>query len=107
MGRAGHVSGIKDATDRNSRSRNHSFVKDLGTIAVSKVGQSTLPKWWRDASGLSEGGLVEVRALRDSKNSIILTPKGAKRRGAVGLAKQFARCPKPIPPPARHRLPFK
>ena len=82
-------------------------MKDSDTMTVSKVGQSTLPKWWRDASGLSEGGLVEVRSLHDSKNSIILTPIGAKRRGAVGLVSQFARCPKPIRPPARNRLPFK
>jgi AbrB family looped-hinge helix DNA binding protein len=82
-------------------------MKDSDTMTISKVGQSTFPKWWRDASGLSEGGQVEVRPLRDSKNSIILTPKGAKRRGAIGLARQFARCPEPIRPPARHRLPFK
>lgn len=82
-------------------------MKASDTMTVSKVGQSTLPKWWRDASGLSEGGLVEVRSVHDSKNSIILTPIGARRRGAVGLAMQFARCPKPIRPPARHQLPFK
>ena len=50
-------------------------MKDLDTLTVSKVGQSTLPKWWRDASGLSQGGVVEVRPMRDGKNSIILTPK--------------------------------
>ena len=82
-------------------------MKDWDTMTVSKVGQGTLPKWWRDASGLSQGGVVEVRPMRDSKNSIILTPKSARRRGAVGLLRQFARCPKPIRPPARHRLPFK
>jgi bifunctional DNA-binding transcriptional regulator/antitoxin component of YhaV-PrlF toxin-antitoxin module len=82
-------------------------MKDWDTITVSKVGQSTLPKWWRDASGLSLGGLVEVRPLRDGKNSIILTPLPGKRRGAVGLLKQFANCPNPIHPPDRHPLPFK
>jgi len=82
-------------------------MKDWDTMTVSKVGQSTLPKWWRDATGLSKGGVVEVRPLRDNKNSIILTPRTAKRRGAVGLLRQFARCPKPIRPPVRHRLPFK
>ena len=82
-------------------------MKDWDTMTVSKVGQGTLPKWWRDASGLSQGGVVEVRPMRDGKNSIILTPKPAKRRGAVGLLEQFARCPKPIRPPARHELPFK
>jgi bifunctional DNA-binding transcriptional regulator/antitoxin component of YhaV-PrlF toxin-antitoxin module len=82
-------------------------MKDLDTLTVSKVGQSTLPKWWRDASGLADGGIVEVRPARDNKNSIILTPRPAKRRGAVGLVKQFAKCPQDFPPPERHQLPFK
>jgi AbrB family looped-hinge helix DNA binding protein len=83
------------------------MMKDLDTMTVSKVGQSTLPKWWRETSGLAKGGLVEVRPLRDGKNSIILTPCAQKRRGAVGLAKQFAACPSPITTPPRHFLPFK
>jgi AbrB family looped-hinge helix DNA binding protein len=82
-------------------------VKEIDTMTVSKVGQSTLPKWWRDASGLSHGGAVEVRPLRDGKNSIILTPKPVKRRGAVGLLKLFSHCPFPMPPPERHTLPLK
>jgi len=82
-------------------------MKDLDTMTISRVGQSTLPKWWREASGLSEGGVVEVRPLRDGKHSIVLTPKPAKRRGAVGLLKLLSRCPAPITPPARHQLPFK
>jgi bifunctional DNA-binding transcriptional regulator/antitoxin component of YhaV-PrlF toxin-antitoxin module len=82
-------------------------MKDLDSMTISKVGQSTLPKWWRNASGLLQGGVVEVRPLRDGKNSLILTPKPARRRGAVGLLAQFARCPKPIRPPVRHKLPFK
>jgi AbrB family looped-hinge helix DNA binding protein len=76
-------------------------------MTVSKVGQGTLPKWWRNSSGLTEGGLVEVRPANDGKNSIILTPKIPKRRGAVGLVSQFQRCPYPITPPDRHALPFK
>ena len=82
-------------------------MRDSDTMTVSKVGQGTLPKWWRDASGLSEGGLVEVRPLRDGKNSIVLTPRTAKRRVAIGLLKLFSRCPAPIPPQERHYLPFK
>jgi len=83
------------------------MMKEFDTLAVSKVGQSTLPKWWRDSSGLSEGGIVEVRPMRDGKNSIVLTPKTKKRRGAVGLTKQFALCPAEIWTSERTTLPFK
>jgi AbrB family looped-hinge helix DNA binding protein len=82
-------------------------VKDFETLTVSKVGQSTLPKWWREASGLSNGGVVEIRAMRDGKHGILLTPRPKKRRGAVGLVKQFTSCPLPIPAPERTGLPFK
>ncbi len=84
-------------------------MKHWDVMAVSKVGQSTLPKWWRDASGLTRGGVVEVRPLRDGNNSIVLTPKSTNRRGVSGaeLLKQFSRCPRPIRPPARHRLPVR
>lgn len=82
-------------------------MKDLDTMTISKVGQSTLPKWWRDASGLKGGGVVEVRPMRDGKNSIVLTPRPAKRVGAIGLVKQFAKCPAPIAAPPRQSLPFK
>ena len=84
-------------------------MKDLDTMTVSKVGQGTLPKWWRDVSGLSQGGVVEVRPSGDGHNSIILTPKSDNRRGVSGkeLLKQFSRCPWPMRPPARHQLPVK
>ena len=82
-------------------------MKDLDTLTVSKVGQSTLPKWWRDAAGLTKGGLVEVRPVRDGRNSLLLTPRPAQRRGAVGLAKALAACPTPMPAPERHTLPSK
>jgi AbrB family looped-hinge helix DNA binding protein len=82
-------------------------MKELDTLTISEVGQSTLPKWWRDASGLSQGGIVEVRPVRDGKNSILLTPMTRKRRGAVGLLKQFAACPTPVAVPERLTLPFK
>jgi bifunctional DNA-binding transcriptional regulator/antitoxin component of YhaV-PrlF toxin-antitoxin module len=84
-------------------------VKQLDTMTVSKVGQSTLPKWWRDVSGLSRGGIVEVRPLRDGQNSIVLTARPGNRRGISGkeLLKQLSRCPWPLAAPARHRLRFK
>lgn len=82
-------------------------MKELDILIISKVGQSTFPKWWREASGLSQGRVVEVRPMRDGKNSILLTPRPGNRRGAVGLLKQFSRCPAPIRLPERHILPFK
>jgi bifunctional DNA-binding transcriptional regulator/antitoxin component of YhaV-PrlF toxin-antitoxin module len=82
-------------------------MKELDTLTVSKVGQSTLPKWWRAVSGLSAGGVVEVRPMHDGKNSIVLTPKPVKRRGAVGLVKLFSKCPMPLEAPKRHTLAFK
>jgi len=84
-------------------------MKVSDTMTVPKVGQSTPPKWWRDASGLSHGAVVAGHPMGDGDNSIILTPKRAKRRGVSGkaLLKQFSRCPWPLPPPERHPLPFK
>lgn len=82
-------------------------MKEFDMITVSKVGQSTLPKWWRDVCGLTHGGVVEVRPMRDGKNSIVLTPKPTKKQGAVGLLKLFSGCPSPMPPPERNKLPFK
>jgi bifunctional DNA-binding transcriptional regulator/antitoxin component of YhaV-PrlF toxin-antitoxin module len=80
-------------------------MKDFDTITVSRVGQSTLPKWWRNASGLSRGGVVEVRPVKDGKNSIVLTPRPAGRSGATGLLAAMQECPFPMPPVARHSLP--
>jgi bifunctional DNA-binding transcriptional regulator/antitoxin component of YhaV-PrlF toxin-antitoxin module len=82
-------------------------MKDLDVITITSVGQSTLPKWWRDASGLSKGGLAEVRRAGDGRNSIILTPKPVSKRGAIGLLKQFGRVPRVVQAPRRHRLPFR
>lgn len=82
-------------------------MKDFDTMTVSRVGQSTLPKWWRDASGLTDGGVVEVRSLRDGRNSILLTPRPRRRRGAVGLLRLFSSCPVPFSAPERHLLPFR
>lgn len=78
-------------------------------MTVTKVGQGTLPKWWREASGLSKGGIVEVRPVRDGQNSILLTPKLAKHRGTSGkeLLKQFSKCPHPVRVSERTELPFK
>lgn len=52
-------------------------MKDLDTMIVSSAGQSTLPIGWREVSGPSPGGWVEVRPLRGGKQRIVLTPRTA------------------------------
>jgi hypothetical protein len=53
-------------------------VKDLDAMTVSRVGQSALPKWWREVSGPSRGGVVKARPLRDGRQSIVPPPKIAR-----------------------------
>jgi bifunctional DNA-binding transcriptional regulator/antitoxin component of YhaV-PrlF toxin-antitoxin module len=79
----------------------------LDVMTISRVGQSTFPKAWRDAAGLSGGGVVEVRPLRDGKHSLLLTPRPARREGAVGLLKAMRQCPYDFPDVGRHTLPFR
>ncbi|MCX6903899.1 MAG: AbrB/MazE/SpoVT family DNA-binding domain-containing protein [Verrucomicrobia bacterium] len=82
-------------------------MKDLDVMTISRVGQSTFPKAWREAAGLSRGGVVEVRPLNDGKQSLLLTPKPTRRPGAVGLLQAMRNCPHPLPEAPRHFLPFK
>lgn len=80
-------------------------MKEVDVMAISRVGQSTFPKAWRDAAGLNSGGIVEVRALNDGKQSLLLTPRPARRVGAVGLLKAMRQCPHDVSEVPRHRLP--
>ena len=82
-------------------------MKDLDVMTVSRVGQSTFPKAWREAAGLSRGGVVAVRRLDDGKHSLLLTPLSPRRVGAVGLLKAMRQCPHDLPDVARHTLPFR
>ncbi|HNQ88871.1 MAG TPA: AbrB/MazE/SpoVT family DNA-binding domain-containing protein [Verrucomicrobiota bacterium] len=82
-------------------------MKELDVMTISRVGQSTFPKAWREAAGLSRGGVVEVRPLQDGKHSLLLTPRPARREGAVGLLKAMRGCPRGFPDVPRHALPFK
>ena len=82
-------------------------MKDLDVMTISRVGQSTFPKAWREAAGLSRGGVVEVRPLDDGKHSLLLTPRPPRRTGAVGLLKVMRQCPYDFPDVARHTLPFR
>lgn len=76
-------------------------------MTISRVGQSTFPKAWRDSAGLSRGGVVEIRQLNDGKHSLLLTPRPTRRVGAVGLLKALQQCPQDFPDVARHHLPYK
>jgi bifunctional DNA-binding transcriptional regulator/antitoxin component of YhaV-PrlF toxin-antitoxin module len=82
-------------------------MKDVDVMTLSRVGQSTFPKAWREAAGLSHGGVVEVRLLKDGKQSLLLTPRPARRLGAVGLLKAMQQCPHDFPEVPRHILPLK
>ncbi|MBM3881635.1 MAG: AbrB/MazE/SpoVT family DNA-binding domain-containing protein [Verrucomicrobia bacterium] len=82
-------------------------MKDFDVMTISKVGQSTFPKAWLLAAGLERGGVVEVRFLRDGRQSLLLTPKPRKRTGAVGLLQALRSCPVALPEVVRHSLPFK
>ena len=84
-------------------------MKELDTLTVTKVGQGTLPKWWRDAAGLKNGGVVEVRPVKDGRNSILLTPRVKRKVGMSGktILAAMRKCPHPIVVPPRHNLPFK
>ncbi len=82
-------------------------MKEFDVMTISQVGQATFPKAWREAAGLASGGLVEVRALKDGKQSLLVTPRKPKRTGAVGLLKAMRSCPVELPAVERHSLPFK
>ena len=82
-------------------------MRDLDVMTISRVGQSTFPKAWREAAGLSRGGVVEVRPLNDGKHSLLLTPRPARRIGAVGLVQAMRQCPHDFPDVTRHTLPFR
>jgi bifunctional DNA-binding transcriptional regulator/antitoxin component of YhaV-PrlF toxin-antitoxin module len=82
-------------------------MKEFDVMTISKVGQSTFPKAWRQAAGLDRGGVVEVRFLKDGTQSLLLTPKPRKRTGAVGLVQGMQSCPVDIPKVERHHLPYR
>lgn len=77
---------------------------DYDVMTISRAGQATFPKAWRKAAGLTAGGLVEVRFLKDGKQSLLLTPNPRRRIGAVGLLAAMRSCPVPLPKADRHHL---
>jgi bifunctional DNA-binding transcriptional regulator/antitoxin component of YhaV-PrlF toxin-antitoxin module len=60
-------------------------VKPLDTLTINEKGQAQFPASWRKQAGLMTGGPCDVRVLDDGGQSLLMTPRPQKRRGAVGL----------------------
>lgn len=60
-------------------------MRELDTITITKKGQATFPANWRRQAGLLRGGPCDVRILNDGRQSLLITPRVQKRRGATGL----------------------
>jgi len=84
-------------------------MRELDTITITEKGQATFPASWRRQVGLLRGGPCDVRVLNDGRQSLLITPRTQRRRGATGLQllahlkKQKAA----FPPVERHFMPFK
>jgi hypothetical protein len=87
---------------------NHYFMhRDLDTITITEKGQAQFPANWRKAAGLLHGGPCDVRVLNDGRQSLLITPRAQKRRGAAGLLAHLKNQNVAFPPVERHTMPFK
>jgi bifunctional DNA-binding transcriptional regulator/antitoxin component of YhaV-PrlF toxin-antitoxin module len=82
-------------------------MRELDTITITEKGQAQFPAEWRKRAGLAHGGPCDVRPLNDGRESLIITPRKQKRRGAVGLLKHLQARSLPFPKVERHVMPFK
>ncbi len=82
-------------------------MKTLDTITITEKGQAQFPASWRKRAGLAHGGPCDVRLMDDGRQSLLITPRVQKRRGAVGLLKHLESFTVPFPTVARHTMPFK
>lgn len=82
-------------------------MRHLETITITEKGQAQFPAKWRKLAGLAHGGPCDVRPLNDGHQSLIITPRAQKRRGASGLLAHLKRQEMPFPKVERHSLPFK
>jgi len=81
-------------------------MRKFETITVTAKGQAQFPAAWRKLAGLMQGGPCDVRPLNDGRQSLIITPRPQKRRGATGLLAHLKRQKLPFPKVERHPLPF-
>lgn len=54
-----------------------------------------------------KGGPCDVRMLDDGRQSLLITPRNQKRRGAVGLLAHLQSQEAAFPKVERHTMPFK
>lgn len=83
------------------------LMKFLGTLTITKKGQAQLPASWRKQAGLMHGGPCDVRVLDDGRQSLLITPRPQKRRGAVGLLMHLESQTVAFPKVEHHTMPFK
>lgn len=85
----------------------HYRMKDLDTLTITEKGQAQFPAGWRRQAGLMRGGPCDVRVLDDGRQSLLITPRPPKRRGAVGLLAHLEEQAVAFPNVERHTMPFK
>jgi bifunctional DNA-binding transcriptional regulator/antitoxin component of YhaV-PrlF toxin-antitoxin module len=82
-------------------------MKALDTLTITEKGQAQFPASWRKLAGLMHGGPCDVRVLDDGRQSLLITPRPQKRRGAVGLLAHLQGQSVAFPKVERHTMPFK
>jgi bifunctional DNA-binding transcriptional regulator/antitoxin component of YhaV-PrlF toxin-antitoxin module len=102
----GGASGLKPF-DFRKQVMNHYRMKDLDTLTITEKGQAQFPASWRKQAGLMRGGPCDVRVLDDGRQSLLITPRPQKRRGAVGLLAHLEDQAVAFPKVERHTMPFK
>ena len=83
------------------------FMRNLDTITITEKGQAQFPASWRKQAGLMRGGPCDVRVLNDGRQSLLITPRAQKRRGAAGLLAHLKNQTVAFPPVPRHTMPPK
>lgn len=84
---------------------NHYLMKVPYILTITEKGQAQFPAGWRKQAGLMNGGPCDVRVLDDGRQSLLITPRPQKRRGAVGLLKHLQAQAVAFPKVLRHTMP--
>ncbi len=82
-------------------------MRELDTLTITEKGQAQFPASWRKQAGLLHGGPCDVRPVNDGRQSLIITPRVQKRRGAVGLLAHLEGQTVAFPKVERHTMPLK